>query len=456
MKTLTLIPIMVIVALLLNSCKKQNDFLNAKPNQALAIPTTLEDMYLLVNNQNVFNRYYPGLGEASTDDIVMDNSLWLNDFDEDRKAYIWAQEISTPNEKNSDWSSPYNMVYYANTILTYLPAIKITANQQTEYNLVEGSALFFRAMAFYNLVEHFAMPYDSTSATTDLGVPLPLKPDLTAKVGRSTESQCYDQIIADLNSSVNLLPDVPASITLPSKAAVYGLFARIYLIMGKYGQSLNYATKSLALYSQLQDFNKLDPNAFPVYPNFSPEEMFHASLIGGESTSFQVQVDSNLYQTFNDVNDLRPSIFFYYADAPKIEFNSQFDRNNAVSIPISTNEIYLTKAECEARLNNTAAAMADLNTLLVTRWKTGTFKPYNASSADDALKQILMERRKELVLTSLRWTDLRRLNKDSRFALTLYRSINGMSYSLPPNDPRYTFPIPDIEIKLNPMPQNPR
>jgi len=433
MKSNRIIYIIIIIGYLLSGCKKQDDFLNAKPEQSLAIP----------------------LGETSCDDYFVDASYWLSSFDEDRKAYIWAKDITIPNENIPDWSFSYTMVYYANTILTYLPKIQFSSSQQTEYNQVKGSALFFRATAFYNLIQIFAMPYDSTSASKDLGIPLPLTPDLTAKVGRSTQSQCYSQIITDLNSSIDLLPDKPSSKTLPSKAAVYGLLSRIYLEMGSYSRSLIYATECLSLYNQLQDFNKLNPSAFPVYPNFSPEEMFHASLAGSMGDSFESQIDSNLYRSFNDPNDLRLAIYFYDNNG-EIEFNSQFDNHNNTPATISTDEIYLTKAECEARLNDIASAMNDLNSLLITRWKTGTYKPYTANSADDAVNIILLERRKELVMTGLRWLDLRRLNKDSRFSITLYRNINGTTYTLPPNDPRYALPIPDNEISLNPIQQNPR
>jgi hypothetical protein len=100
--------------------------------------------------------------------------------------------------------------------------------------------------------------------------------------------------------------------------------------------------------------------------------------------------------------------------------------------------------------------MNDLNTLLMTRWKTGTFVPYQAANADDALQQILTERKKELLFRGTRWADLRRLNKDSKFAMTLTRIINGVTYTLPPNDPRYAMPIPDNEISLSGIPQNAR
>ncbi len=71
--------------------------------------------------------------------------------------------------------------------------------------------------------------------------------------------------------------------------------------------------------------------------------------------------------------------------------------------------------------------------------------------------KILEERRKELPFTGqLRWEDLRRLNKDQRFAKILVRTIAGNEYQLLPNSKRYVFPIPDIEIELSGIPQNER
>ena len=450
-----LFSLLIMGAAIFSGCKKQDDLLNTKPNQALNVPTTLSDLQLLINNQNVFNRNYPSLGLVSTDDYFVDPGLWTGSFTASKNAYIWAKELYAANSNVADWNFPYQAVYYANAILNVLPSIKTSGNQQTQYNTIKGSALFHRAMSFYNLVQTFAMPYDSVTAPKDLGIPLPLTPDLNVKAPRSTESQCYNQIINDLITAIPLLLDQPTVKTMPSKAAAFGLLSRIYLVMGNYSKSLQYATSCLGLYSQLQDFNKLNPTAFPVYPNFSPEEIFHASMNGYDENGFMAQVDSNVYKSFNDPNDLRLAIFFYKNNG-EIEFNSQFDYNNALSAPIATDEILLTKAECEARLNNTASAMIDLNALLLTRWVTGTYHNLSASSADDALRQVLRERRKELLFTGLRWSDLRRLNKDSRFAITLYRNINGTIYSLPPNDLRYALPIPDNEINLNPIPQNPR
>jgi hypothetical protein len=68
----------------------------------------------------------------------------------------------------------------------------------------------------------------------------------------------------------------------------------------------------------------------------------------------------------------------------------------------------------------------------------------------------LLERRKELCFRGLRWQDLRRLNKEPEYAKTLTRKIDGITYTLPPNDPKYVFPIPPNVIALSGMQQNPR
>ena len=121
---------------------------------------------------------------------------------------------------------------------------------------------------------------------------------------------------------------------------------------------------------------------------------------------------------------------------------------------IATPEIYLIKAECMARRSLVAESMIWLDRLLSTRYRTGTYTPKSALNAEDALGKVLVERRKELVLRGLRWYDLRRFNTEGR-GITISRVLNGNTYTLPPGDPRYTFPIPLAEVN-NGLTQNQR
>ncbi len=73
----------------------------------------------------------------------------------------------------------------------------------------------------------------------------------------------------------------------------------------------------------------------------------------------------------------------------------------------------------------------------------------------DYYRLILTERRKELLFRALRWTDLRRLNKEAEFRDTLYRFINGKKYQLLPGSDRYTLQIDRNTISISGIQQNP-
>lgn len=79
-----------------------------------------------------------------------------------------------------------------------------------------------------------------------------------------------------------------------------------------------------------------------------------------------------------------------------------------------------------------------------------------SNDATEVLRLVLNERRKELAFRGIRWSDLRRLNKDERFAVTLSRTLNGQTYQLSPNDKRYVIPIDEQEIRLSGIEQNER
>lgn len=456
MKKPVLLTTVIGCCILLTECKKEDSFLNAKPNQALFIPSTLKDLENILNDQNTFNIGDPGLGEIASDDYYLTSDIIRNEDITDRNGYLWAKQLYNVGQNINDWNVPYQQVYYANTILDNLPKVAINANQQTEANQVKGSALFFRATAFYNLVQTFAMPYDASSSSTDLGIPLRLSSDLNKKSVRPNVQQCYDQIITDLITAQPLLPIMAAYQTLPSQPAANAILARVYMAMANYSKAFQYADACLTQFGTLTDYNTLKPTPYAINTSLLSEDIFHTSQIGWDATEpNNVGItDSTLYKSYS-TNDLRKSVCFASNNGLPY-FSGTYDLKYYNYSGIATDEVYLIRAECNARLGNTLAALKDLNSLLITRWQTGTYIPYTATTADLALKEILTERRKELLFRGLRWTDLRRLNKETRFAVTLTRTYNSAVYTLPPNDKRYAMPIPDNEITNSGIQQNPR
>src|SRR6185312_4130302 len=111
------------------------------------------------------------------------------------------------------------------------------------------------------------------------------------------------------------------------------------------------------------------------------------------------RIDSNLVNSYSS-DDLRKTAFFI-PNPDGYLFKGSYSGSSWFT-GVATDELYLTRAECAARLGNASAAMNDLNTLLVTRWRTGTYIPDTTLNTNDAINKILVERRKELVFRDLR------------------------------------------------------
>jgi hypothetical protein len=224
--------------------------------------------------------------------------------------------------------------------------------------------------------------------------------------------------------------------------------------MRDYDNAFIYADSSLMLNNTLLDYNTLNASmSYPV-PLFNDETLFHSIYSTTLTLNLYAKTDSSLYNDYAD-NDLRKTIFFKTNSDGSHTFKGSYDGSIRLFNGFAVDEMYLTRAECYARKGNVASAMNDLNTLLSKRWQTGTFTPYTATDANDALTQILNERRKELLMRGIRWTDLRRLNKEPQFQKILVRDIGGSKYYLYPNDKRYVFPIPLEIIQLTGIEQNP-
>jgi len=450
----------IVLLYFLAGCKKQDDFLDAKPNDALAVPSTLSDCELLLHDEDILNKFDPALGQIGTDDYYLGSSEWLSlPTMQERNGYIWAKDIYAAGTSVviNDWSVPYQRVYYANVVLETLD--KIGASDPSYSTRLRGQALFYRSIAFYDLLQTFSAPYDFTSST-QLGIPIRLSSDINIKSVRATEKECYAQIIKDMQTAQPLLPTTSDFITRPTKAAGYALMARLYLSIGNYDQAYKYSDSCLALNSSLTDFNTLPASSFTLTTNnLYPlaEDIYHSTLTNYQALAFtRAAVDSTLYQSYED-NDLRKKVFFTLYNG-KIRFKGSYEfKNFGYSYSgLATDEMFLIRAESAARSGNYQKGMDDLNTLLAMRYATNTFTPRTAIDANDALAQILKERRKELLFRGLRWSDLRRLNREAGFAVSLARSVDGNAYSLPPNDPRYTMPIPQSEIVLSGIQQNSR
>lgn len=433
-------------------CKK--DWLEAKPSDKLAIPTNIIDCRAILDNFDMTSKT-PLYGEIGTDNIYIPASTLSTLSNMERNSYLWASDIYQ-GAKFPDWYFSYQQIFYANLVLETLDKITRNEENELEWDNIKGSALFCRAYSYYNLVSLFANQYDPITSSTDQGVPLRLTTDINIKVGRSTVDENYTQILDDLTTSIGLLPSANTTrrYSRPDRLSAYAMLSRVYLAMNDYSKTLIYTDSCLQINKSILDYNTPTlASGSPIAVLNNPEMIYQTY---GIVSALQVGlVDTVLYKSY-DLNDLRRKVFFVNT-LGNVSFKGNYTGSSVRFFTgLANDEIMFNRAESFARLNNIDSAITNLNSLMIKRWKSGLFIPFVASTKEEAITLILRERRKELLFRNIRWTDLRRLNKDSQYALNLQRIVNSQTYSLPSNSNKYTLPIPDDEILLNGISQNPR
>lgn len=438
----------------LAGCKK---YLDAKPNQALALPKdNLQNLQLLLDDTRTMNTNEPSAGEIGTDNFFLADPQFLalkQLSGTSANLYVWSRDVFNDNDLN-DWTVTYKVIFNANLVLDAISQITPAAENLNSWNSIKGSALFFRANAFLYLLQEFAGTYNSATSQKDLGIALRTNPDITDRSTRTNNEACYQQVLADLKQAASLLPNKQLYKTRPNQAAALGLISRAYLLMGDYPDALKYAKRYIDISPDLLDYNTLSStSAYPI-ARFNSEVNFHATAFAltSYSTAYGRAADS-LYAMYA-TNDLRRTIYYKNSGVGNISYKGSYDGTKVPFGGVATDEIFIIAAECAARTGAITDAMKYLNTLLLKRWKKNTYVEVTASDQASALQIILTERRKELAFRNLRWGDLKRLNQDPLYAKTLSRNVNGTVFNLAPNDKKYVLPIPDKVIQASGMQQN--
>ena len=446
-----------------------NDYLDIKP-KGEKIPKTVTDYETLLNYESVqkVSDTYP---TYLTDDVYLPDvaqgtaTPGLNSVDQSiLNLYLFKKDVFGEAQDDGFWFASYNRIYYYNTVIDNIMDAEGPSEQQK--HSIRAEALISRALEYLYLVNGYAKHYDVRTAETDPGVPLILDEDISKKdLVRASVKDVYAQIQSDLQAALPNLPAQPKGNAFrASKAAGYGILAKMYLYMGNYTEALKAANEVLEINNSLLDLKKYAvvkvqssigrtnvpqdiDNPENIYIKFAPYVYGLSSKVFGSD---------ELISLFSE-DDMRLQVYFTknFRNIPtdKYVWAPYLRANLAVSSP----EIYLIAAECEAREGSVERAMSLINKLRDNRIKNNT--PLVATGRSDALQKVLEERRRELAMSGMvRYIDLKRLNQESQFAKTVTHVTGEGTFSLEPNSPLYVLPIPAkvMRFNKNSMQQNER
>ena len=417
-------------------------------------------------------------------------------------AFTWQPDMFKMMEKaaaghTNIYQSYYEVILGANAVIDYLPNVTDT---EENINKVKAQAYALRGFYYFNLVNIFGAPYNS-SDTTALGVPLKLQSGIEPSddyLKRKTVAEVYAQILSDLHTAEATYLELPESeqwsenfrTSLPM---VQLMLSRTYLYMENWEEAARYAKMVMDdKRFKLLDLNTVALEALndkgeyvrtylnmptyscseTIWPYGNVTDMFKwtydyantTSSISGQKMHAYFQASESLLSSYLEW-DLR--LMHYIVQAPDGqggEMTMPFGKVNIGTtyyLPVTTtgtfgrclrlSEAYLNYAEAMAMLGGSGddEATAALNTLLENRFDPEDFEEVEFDSNAELVQFVREERRRELCYEGHRWFDLRRWGMPAITHTWHDSESQSSNYTLLEGDLLYTIPIPDEAIQSN-------
>lgn len=348
------------------------------------------------------------------------------------------------------WTFIYRGVNIANNLIAAVPNLDIP---QTRKDLLVGQAYFVRGLLLFDAVRIWGgVP---TFAGTS-GVPLPKEPSRSSvQYERASLTDSYAQVEADLLQALSLLPESNAA-GQATKAAANALLSRYCLYVKKYTDAEKYASavinnsKFTLVFPYSDIFTEKNSAESILELQFSstdPSELrawYAPVAMGGRG---ELATHTAFYnQIIADGNDARGKLFAF-DNVSRLWYPTKYIKagniDNAHILRLS--EVILNRAEARANLSNFAGARTDLNAI---RGRVGGVADNTANSIDQLMLAIEKERRLELCYEGHEWFDLVRTGRALAVLNTVART-NASPARLTERN-RLVFPIPLLEVKVNP------
>ncbi len=382
---------------------------------------------------------------------------------------------STVDFTNSDnympWRYYYRIIRSANLVIDALGGNDALPTGDNAYNFAQAKAM--RAYAYFYLTQFFIEEYNPSEAVlpiyTEVGQPA--QP-------QSPTSKVFELIIEDLTQAVTMLDGFNRSNKSKiNQNVAKALLAYTYAAMDtpqsnemardlaiEVIQSGDFPLTTMA--ESTGGFNDVSTGSWMWGADLTTEQGLDLVSWWGQMDAFTYSyawagdakaIDANLYAQIN-VNDVRKQQFYtssgYYYLMPLFKFYDPARKIGGQRV-ITTDylymrvdEMYLLAAETAAKIGDNITAHTYLNLLLAERFSNPADYAYITTLTDQNLvDEVYLQTRIEL------WGEGKSYLAMKRNKATINRGSNHYSQvgvSVPYNDDRLTWDIPQSEIQNNP------
>ncbi|WP_423735857.1 RagB/SusD family nutrient uptake outer membrane protein [Chitinophaga caseinilytica] len=396
-------------------------------------------------------------------------------------AFFYRNSASPTQGNSADfYRNAYQIIVSVNTTLEGIADMEqstfssLTEAEKNRFLYAKGENHFIRALIYFNLVRVYGKPYYQQAAQSP-GLILKTSSDIKDIPARSTVQQTYDLIVADLAMAAQLMKaPVTKNNGFASTAAAWALLSRVYLYKGGSIASPDAAANTLAIkyadsvishtgakYALLQgdayvkmfagdEFGENDRVKGATNKEFifaydnstrgsSMGEMYHFDPIYGVGATF---LPSSEFKSLLLPGDLRSNFILLNPNSNFVETTKYLVLpeawlTRAPYVYCRLAELYLNRAEANAKLGNTAQAKADLK-IIHTRAGLPAADIDNLT-AQNLMAAVLKERRIELAFEGHNSFDY------FRNGLPMTRiaaDFNGTALTIQPTDPKVVLELP--------------
>jgi hypothetical protein len=443
-----------------------------------------------VDGNNMYLRQFYHLSDFASDDIVcgqitedpLFNSFTLN---------------HSPAQANTRyfWYISYKIITGVNTVID---AVEKLPAQDAKTKQLLGECYFLRAFCHFNLVRLFGKPYSVDPASPGII----LRTSLTdpAQKARSSVQEVYDAVIADAEKAAELMT-APRGVQYASQEAANALLARVNVYKEDNAKAIEYANKVInsgkftltnadsyktlfanavgstetifcIAFTPVDDYGKFGSIASMIYSdgNSGWGEEYASSSIRSAMAPHPEDVrwsyiipsedDNGTVQKLNGIEKWYISKFSFQNGLP----------NLSSPIMFRLAEMYLIRAEAEAKTSNIAAALDDVDMIRKNRGLDKALYNKVLPGNKTALDVVLDEKRIEMAFEGQRSYDVYRNKRSMNKAywgyhlpglketdVDLSKTPSGYAnLTVPYTSPRIIYYIPIDEVLSNPLAvQNP-
>lgn len=465
-----------------------SDFLDVKP-RGKDIPEDIKHFEGLFNNNILTNlTFYEVLENGAmmpkaselyylymTDELIADSTSYTRLSRGARAAFSYEPDLFVADDYSAEWSAAYQQIYLYNVIANGVMDAEDGTLEKKKELLAE--ARVGRAFMHFYLTQFFCKPYHPSTAASDAGIPIVTKGSSgETSFSRGTVKEVYDFVTREMEEACPDLPQQTQNRQRVYRAAGYFMLGKVYLTMGEYDKALKALEESMkALGNTTIEMDLFDYNTQLAKWGYTGESYRWAI-----TCSYPINLDaSNIEIIYNKQVSLIPLVFYFYPPSVfvKPEFMALFTPNDHRSKFFSNRDytgsnqwpyykrvcrmiytisgdlpdLYLMLAECKARTGDETGAREDLLTLREKRMPASEAGvPAEVNTKDKLIRFVIDERKREYMMTGMRWFDMRRLWNDPLFQQdkAACTHTNGIEV-FPLTEERLTYKIPPRVMEFN-------